>query len=103
MNMKVSTMTSINGLSKKVLQRLLGKKGQVGTTNLIDRERWLEQTLKKIPSGCRILDAGAGELKYKKFCQHLNYVSQDFAQYDGKGDGAGLHRKNWDQSRLDIV
>jgi len=96
-------MKFMNNLSKKILRRLLGKNGRVGTMNLIDRERWLDQTLRKIPSGCRILDAGAGELKYKKFCQHLNYVSQDFAQYDGKGNGAGLQMKNWDQSRLDIV
>jgi len=75
----------------------------VGKSNLINRENWLEQTLKKIPEDYRILDAGAGELKYKKFCQHLNYVSQDFAQYDGTGDGAGLQTKTWDQTRLDIV
>jgi ubiquinone/menaquinone biosynthesis C-methylase UbiE len=73
------------------------------THNLKNRERWLEQTLAKIPAGSRILDAGAGELQYKKFCQHLNYVSQDFAQYEGKGDGAGLQTKTWDQTRLDIV
>lgn len=73
------------------------------THNLRDREQWLEATLTKIPSGSRILDAGAGELKYKKFCQHLNYVSQDFAQYDGSGDGAGLQTNIWDQTRLDIV
>lgn len=75
----------------------------VGRQNLFHREIWLEKTLQLIPAGCRILDAGAGQLKYKKFCQHLNYVSQDFAQYDGKGDGAGLQKKGWDQSQLDIV
>lgn len=67
------------------------------------RERWLEHILQKIPSGYRILDAGAGELKYKKFCQHLNYISQDFAQYDGMGDGTAYQKKSWDQSGLDIV
>ncbi|MFZ5570634.1 MAG: class I SAM-dependent methyltransferase [Thermodesulfobacteriota bacterium] len=73
------------------------------TYNQENREKWLEQTLKKIPAGLRILDAGAGELKYKKFCSHLQYVSQDFGQYDGTGDGAGLHTEKWDQTRLDIV
>ena len=73
------------------------------TYNLENREKWLEQTISKIPSGYRILDAGAGELKYKIFCQHLNYVSQDFAQYDGAGDGAGLQTNSWDQTKLDIV
>ncbi len=75
----------------------------VGTHNKSNREAWLEETLKKIPSGSRILDAGAGELKYKKLCKHLNYVSQDFAQYNGKGDRKGLQTGSWDQSKLDII
>lgn len=76
---------------------------QVGKTNATTRDKWLESTLATIPAGQRILDAGAGQLKYKRFCQHLNYVSQDFAQYDGKGDGKGLQTKSWDQTKLDIV
>jgi ubiquinone/menaquinone biosynthesis C-methylase UbiE len=75
----------------------------IGTQNQFNREAWLEKTLKQIPAGSRILDAGAGELNYKKYCQHLNYVSQDFGQYDGTGDGAGLQTKTWDQTRLDII
>lgn len=75
----------------------------VGRYNLSTREEWLEKTLKTIPKGARILDAGAGELQYKKFCTHLDYVSQDFAQYDGKGDDAGLQTKTWDNSKLDII
>lgn len=75
----------------------------VGTKNLSNREAWLEKTLKKIPAGHRILDAGAGELKYKKFCTHLDYISQDFGQYDGEGDKAGLQTKTWNNSKLDIV
>lgn len=74
-----------------------------GTCNQSNREEWLEKTLKKIPSNSRILDAGAGELKYKSLCLHLNYVSQDFAQYDGKGDNKGLQTGSWDQSKLDII
>ena len=30
-------------------------------------------------------------------------MSQDFAQYDGKGDGMGMHKGGWDQSNLDII
>lgn len=76
---------------------------KIGTKNLHTREKWLESTLKLIPSGSRILDAGAGEQKYKRFCNHLKYISQDFDQYDGKGDSRGLHTGTWDQSGLDIV
>ncbi len=75
----------------------------VGTRNQSTREAWLKKTLLKVPEGDRILDAGAGELKYKTFCTHLEYVSQDFAQYNGQGDGQGLQTGSWDQTRLDIV
>ena len=75
----------------------------VGKDNRINRERWLQKTLKSIKKGSTILDAGAGELQYKKYCKHLKYISQDFAQYDGQGDEAGLQMGGWDNSRLDIV
>ena len=75
----------------------------VGTTNLLVREKWLEKTIKKIPRGKKILDAGAGELQYRKFCKHLNYTSQDFGQYDGQGNEEGLQTETWDNSKLDIV
>jgi SAM-dependent methyltransferase len=75
----------------------------VGLHNEATREAWLEKILKQIRPGSRILDAGAGELKYRKFCSHLDYVSQDFARYDGGGNSQGLQMGSWDQSRLDIV
>lgn len=71
-----------------------------------NRQKWLKQTLSDLPTGLRILDAGAGELHNRKHCGHLNYVSQDFCQYQGKNDGAsseGLHNKFWDTSRVDLV
>jgi SAM-dependent methyltransferase len=73
----------------------------VGTTNDSARETWIINTLKQIPEGLRILDAGAGELRYKKHCSHLQYVAQDFGQYDGSGD-VGLQTGSWDQTKLDI-
>ena len=76
---------------------------RIGTDNQVNRDKWLEKTLSKIPVGLKILDAGAGELKYKKLCSHLNYVSQDFAQYDGKGNNSGLQTGEWDQDKLDII
>ena len=75
----------------------------VGTKNQSNREIWLEKTLKKVPTGSCILDAGAGEQQYKRFCSHLNYVSQDFAQYNGEGNSAGLQVGRWEQSNLDII
>lgn len=74
----------------------------VGTTNESYRVEWIEKTLKKIPIGATILDAGAGECQFKKFCGHLKYTSQDFAQYDGIGE-VGLQTGTWDNTKLDIV
>ena len=67
------------------------------------RQAWLKKTLMNIPKGSRILDAGAGELRNRLLCEHLNYVSQDFCQYDGKGDGKGLQTGAWNTTRIDIV
>lgn len=75
----------------------------VGTRNQLSRDAWLEKTLAAIPKGSRILDAGAGERRCEKYCAHLEYVAQDFAQYDGVGDGKALQTSQWDQTRLDIV
>jgi len=67
------------------------------------RHSWVMEQLAKIPSGHRILDAGAGSKRYKPFCSHLQYVSQDFCQYDGKGNGEGLHRGSKEALNIDIV
>ncbi|RIK51530.1 SAM-dependent methyltransferase [Candidatus Microgenomates bacterium] len=75
----------------------------IGNSNKEHREKWLKKTLLKLGKGKRILDAGAGELQYKKYCKHLRYVSQDFGQYSGEGDGIGLQMGGWDNSKLDIV
>lgn len=75
---------------------------RVGTTNEEDRVRWIESTLKKIPADLTLLDAGAGESQFKKFCGHLKYIAQDFGQYNGDGE-VGLQTGNWDNTKLDIV
>ena len=72
--------------------------------NEFNRQKWLEKTLKDLPKGLRILDAGAGELKNRKLCGHLNYTSQDFNQYTGGGGlSEGLQTGQWDTSRIDLV
>ena len=71
--------------------------------NEANRDQWLKKTLGSIPSGLRILDAGAGELRNKPLCSHLVYVSQDVCQYDGTGDAQGLQTGTWDTSNIDLV
>lgn len=83
------------------LNRLLH--GKLGARNAEDRMAWIREQLKALPAGWRLLDAGAGERIYQPDCAHLRYVSQDFAQYDGQGDGRGLQPGAWDQKGLDIV
>jgi ubiquinone/menaquinone biosynthesis C-methylase UbiE len=74
-----------------------------GTNSDQARIDWVSKALKSIPSGQRILDAGAGELRLKPYCAHLEYVSQDFCQYEGAGDGKALQTGAWDTTRIDIV
>lgn len=76
---------------------------KIGLDNENNRDKWLEKTLGGLPSNIRLLDAGAGEQQYKKYCQHLNYVSQDFAQYDGLGNSEGLQTGAWSYGKIDIV
>jgi len=75
----------------------------VGTLNEPERKKWLDKVLSNIPEGLRLLDAGAGELANKKYCTHLNYVSQDFCEYEGAGDNKGLQKGGWDTENTDIV
>jgi SAM-dependent methyltransferase len=78
----------------------------ISDVNELNRQAWLKDVLAKIPAGARLLDAGAGELKNRRHCGHLEYVSQDFGQYAGGKDEAavqGLHSDQWDTSRIDLV
>jgi len=81
----------------------MGALPEYGTSNEAGRENWIRQKLLGIPTGHTILDAGAGDQKHKWGCQHLKYVSQDFAKYDGKGDSKGLQTGVYNYGELDIV
>ena len=45
-------------------------------------EKLVKQEIYKIPKNQKILDAGCGTQKYKKFCNHLVYKSQDFKKFE---------------------
>lgn len=49
--------------------------------NQHQREDFVKEQLLKLPKGAKLLDAGAGSQQYRKYAQHLDYVSQDFDQY----------------------
>lgn len=92
---------------KNTIKKILGipvfSNVTVGMHNETTRVQWLESTLRKLPKGSRLLDAGAGEQPFKKFCTHLDYVSQDFAQYNPQELDKGLQKGKWDYGKLDIV
>jgi ubiquinone/menaquinone biosynthesis C-methylase UbiE len=75
----------------------------VGALNAASRDAWVAYALQRVPPGSRLLDAGAGEQRYRRHCGHLEYVSQDFAQYAPDSNSTGLHDASWDYGELDIV
>jgi ubiquinone/menaquinone biosynthesis C-methylase UbiE len=75
----------------------------IGLKNASTRNEWVENALHNLPSGIKILDAGAGECQYRQYCQHLRYVSQDFSKYEGIGNKSGLQMGKWDTSSIDII
>ncbi len=86
-----------------IFSLIFGDTSKIGLNNKANRHNWIQHQLQNIPAQQTILDAGAGELQFKKYCSHLRYMSQDFGQYDGKGDGVGIQTTSWDNSKLDIV
>ena len=56
-------------------------------------EAFVRGVAAEIKPGEHVLDAGAGECRFKPFFAHADYVSLDFAQGD----------PSWDYSRLDVI
>ncbi len=75
----------------------------VGTMNSINRDLWVCKMIADIPPKSRLLDAGSGEQKYRQYCDHLLYYSQDNVVYDGKGDGRGGHVEGWTYGSTDYI
>jgi 2-polyprenyl-3-methyl-5-hydroxy-6-metoxy-1,4-benzoquinol methylase len=48
--------------------------------NQISRGNFVRESLAKISSGNKVLDAGAGSQQYRNSCAHLQYFSQDFGK-----------------------
>lgn len=71
--------------------------------NSLTRDRWVINKLQKIPKGKVLLDAGAGEMPYMKYCNHLKYISQDFGEYDTSEKSEGLQLNKWNTSKVNII
>jgi SAM-dependent methyltransferase len=68
-----------------------------------DKDREIEKFIKAIPANENLLDVGAGEMPYKKYCSHIKYTSQDFCKYDGKGDNTGIQTTTFNTDKINIV
>tara|TARA_B100002019_G_C21269097_1_gene601101 strand:+ start:1327 stop:2073 length:747 start_codon:yes stop_codon:yes gene_type:complete len=88
---------------KRKIKSIFIPKRPFGTQNANSRNEWLKERLNEIPSGLTLLDAGAGNGNKEKFCKHLNYISQDVAEYTGVENKEGLHTGEVDYSKLDII
>jgi len=88
---------------KKVVNKIFPLDNLVGTKNHIHRSIWIKQKLENLSPDLRILDAGSGTQPYKEFCKHLNYVSQDFNEYDSNLNSKGVHPDSWEYPKTDIV
>lgn len=96
------------GFLKNLLKRhLQGNVKQfpttVGTSNEKYRFQWVVEKLSQLDEGWTILDAGAGQQPFKRYCSHLNYVSQDFGKYNPADLEKGLQQEYWEYGKLDIV
>lgn len=71
----------LSRLVQSLKGRTFYKKIQRRLNNQFERDDFIAEQLSQLPNQCKILDAGCGSQRYRKYCDHLNYKSQDFGQY----------------------
>lgn len=63
----------------------------------------MQDWLSELPAGSKILDAGAGIMRYREHANHLDYTSQDFGEYEGSEDFGGRKVAEWDSRGCDVI
>src|SRR5688572_18395426 len=86
--MKGGILKALRARMRRALRpKLVGE----GTFRFWSHRVYLEQFVRgaaaSIPTGARVLDAGAGECMYRPLFAHADYESADFAQNDHKRYG----------------
>ncbi|MHB1011372.1 MAG: glycosyltransferase [Desulfobacteria bacterium] len=56
---------------------------EIHNFNQLDRDRWVSAQARKITTGARVLDVGAGTCPYRQYFSHCDYRTHDFKKYDG--------------------
>lgn len=74
-----------------------------GGRQVAQRDALVLDFIARQATGASILDAGAGPQRFKPFCQHLRYLSQDFGEYTGRDEFAGEQLAAWDSRSCDIL
>ena len=57
---------------------------EIWRANHFHRNDWVRKQLRTIIPAARLLDAGCGGQPFRKYCNHLDYVSQDFGNLDAE-------------------
>lgn len=102
------------GEIRDMLQKIIGEEDKNKIVSVYDlfgdfrneeiRNQWVIDQIGKIPDGKILLDAGAGEQKYRPFCSHLKYVAQDFGKFVPNETSVGLSQDIlWDYTGLNIT
>lgn len=70
----------------QLLKKMLGhlpffKKVNINLNNQYCRDDFIISELNKLPANQLLLDAGCGSQRYRQYCQHLRYKTQDFGKY----------------------
>ena len=88
----------------------MGSRKAVGRSAVMDhianfgaytRDAWVAQMAASLQPGSRVLDAGAGECRYRKLFSHCEYRTQDFARY--RGTTTGVLADSWSYGQLDYA
>ena len=90
---------------KRLVKKIPFIKNQLkNLNNSFLREEFVRDNLAKIKANENILDAGCGSQHYKKYCNHLNYKSQDFGLYSSdEKKGFAFETGEYEYGDLDYV
>ena len=83
------------------IERCLCASDEVVNFSAYARRHWVETWASQLPSGARVLDAGAGECQYRGLFSHCQYLTQDFCAYEGSD--SGVSAETWSYGAINFV